>query len=226
MRWSGLSSKCHLAEDIVGLQIAVWLYRPSLQSPKLGQARDGLQRQASPDLRWALLFRSDFGFKGRKSELLPAARGGEGTFGDLTVNEEVAPISGPSRVGAAALIRRIASRRARTSQLAVESQSRIRDQLSRMFLTIAINPKLHSSPVKVPYFAAVPTINSEKVTLYPSFVLKIIRDGLRGRRSTGEECTVLIVCLDVLSARFATGASYNFTLLNCGGEYCKCTDRD
>ena len=94
-----------------------------------------------------------------------------------------------------------------------------------MFLTIAINPDLHSSPIKAPYFAAVPTINSEKVTLYPSLVLEIIRDGLRGRRPTGYECAVLIVCLDILSARFAAGASYNNALLNCGGEYCKRTER-
>jgi hypothetical protein len=123
------------------------------------------------------------------------------------------------------LLRRIASRRARAAQFPVKSQSRIRDQLKRVFLTIAINPELHSGPIKVSYFAAVPTINSEKVTLYPSLVLEIIRDSLRGRHTTGYECAVLIVCLDVLSARFATGASYNNTLLNCGGKYRKGTER-
>jgi hypothetical protein len=138
----------------------------------------------------------------------------------ITLND-----SGPSRGAPSALIRRFASRRARAAQFPVKSQSRIRDQLKRVFLTIAINSELHSRPIKIPYFAAVPTINSEEITLYPSLVLEIIRDGLRGRRPTCYECAVLIVCLDVLSAGFATGTSYNNALLNCGGKYCNRTER-
>jgi hypothetical protein len=151
--------------------------------------------------------------------------GGFLAFADSRLGDKGYADSGPRRGAPAVLVRRIASRRARAAQPPVKSQSRIRNQLSRVLLTIAINPELHSGPIKVPYYAAVPTINSEKVALYPSLVLEISRDGLRGRRPTAYECAVLIVCLDVLSARFATGSSYNNTLLICGGQYCKRTER-